>query len=138
MGKGARLSHIAHETYQKKNLPSLCIWGRALSRILIQEGSTAAVSLITPEDMKECGAGLDDLAGVVSMLNTLPHTKFAMLLVEYEPGKIKGSLRSEPHKMVDVSKIAKRLGGGGHKLASGFEVEGRIVQQEGKWRIVAP
>ncbi len=137
MQKGARLSHIAHETYQKKDLPSLQIWGRALSRILVNEKTGASISLITLEDLQQCHATLDDLSGVVSMLNTLPQTKYAMLLVEFEPGKIKGSLRSEPQKGVDVSKIAKRLGGGGHKLASGFEIEGHIVQKDGKWRVEA-
>src|SRR5581483_9188324 len=111
MSKGARLSHIAHETYQKKDLPGLRIWGRALSRILTSKKTGAAVSIITPQDLEECGATLDDLSGVVSMLNTLPDSTFAMVLCEYEPGKIKGSLRSEPHKHVDVSLIAKRLGG---------------------------
>lgn len=135
MRKGARLSHIAHETYQKKDLPSLRIWGRALSRIIINAATGASVSLITKDDLQECNATLDDLSGVVSMLNALPNTAFAMLLVEYEDGKIKGSLRSEPHKGVDVSKIAKRLGGGGHKLASGFEVAGHIVQRDGMWRV---
>lgn len=137
MKKGARLSHIAHETYQKKDLPSLQIWGRALSRILVNETTGASISLITLQDLKECGATLDDLSGVVSMLNTLPQTKYAMLLVEFEAGKIKGSLRTEPQKGVDVSKIAKRLGGGGHKMASGFEIEGHIVQEDGVWRIKA-
>lgn len=137
MSKGARLSHIAHETYQKKDLPSLRIWGRALSRVIVNETTGAAVSIITVRDLQECGATLDDLSGVVNLLNTLPQSKFAMLLAEYEPGKIKGSLRSEPHKKVDVSAIAARLGGGGHKLASGFEVEGHIVQRQGQWRIVA-
>lgn len=136
MNKGARLSHIAHETYQRKDLSGLKIWGRALSRIFTDEATGASVSLITLTDLEECEATLDDLSGVVNMLNTLPHTKYAMLLVEYEPGKIKGSLRSEPHKGVDVSQIAKRLGGGGHKLASGFEVNGRIVEQGGVWRIL--
>lgn len=137
MGKGARLSHIAHETYQKKDLAGLKIWGRALSRIIINEETKAAVSVITAADLAECGAGLNDLAGVVNMLNTLPEVRFALLLTEYEPGKVKGSLRSEPHKAIDVSAIAKQLGGGGHKLAAGFEVPGRIVKQEGKWRIVS-
>ncbi len=136
MQKGARLSHIAHETYQKKDLSGLRIWGRALSRILVSEKTGASVAIITKEDLDQCGATLDDLSGVVSMLNTLPETSFAMLLVEYEPGKIKGSLRSEPHKGIDVSKIAKRLGGGGHKLASGFEIAGHIVLQDGKWRVL--
>lgn len=137
MNKGARLSHIAHETYQKKDLSGLKIWGRALSRILVNEKTGAAVSIITREDLEECKATRDDLDGVVNMLNTLPQTKFALLLIEHEPGKVKGSLRSEPHKGVDVSKIAQRLGGGGHKLAAGFEVEGRLKQQDGQWRIVA-
>jgi nanoRNase/pAp phosphatase (c-di-AMP/oligoRNAs hydrolase) len=69
-------------------------------------------------------------------MNTLPDTKFAMLLCEYQPGKIKGSLRSEPHKGVDVSAVAKRLGGGGHKLAAGFEVEGCLVEKNNMWRVV--
>ncbi len=135
MRKGARLSHIAHETYQKKDLKSLRIWGKALSRIIISPVTGASVSLITKEDLDECGATLDDLSGIVSMLNTLPNTTFAMMLVEYEHGNIKGSLRSEPQKGVDVSKIAKRLGGGGHKLASGFEIAGHISKKDGKWRI---
>jgi phosphoesterase RecJ-like protein len=137
MQYGARLSHIAHETYQKKDLPSLQIWGRALSRIIVNEETGAVVSLITRQDLEECQATLDDLSGVVNMLNTLPQAKFALLLAEYEEGKVKGSLRSEPHKGVDVSQIAKRLGGGGHKLASGFEVEGHIVQEKGVWRVAA-
>lgn len=135
MQKGARLSHIAHETYQKKELPALQIWGRALSRILINESTGAAVSLLTREDFQACNATLEDLSGVVSMLNTLPHTTHAMVLCEYEPGKIKGSLRSEPQKGVDVSKIAKHLGGGGHKLAAGFEIPGHIVNRHGTWRL---
>lgn len=136
MGRGARLSHIAHETYQKKNLAALHIWGRAFSRIMISPETGAATSIITHEDLKECGATLDDLSGTVNMLNTLPDTKFAMLLVEFEPGKIKGSLRSEPHKGTDVSKIARKLGGGGHILAAGFEVPGTFVQKDGKWHIL--
>lgn len=138
MQKGARLSHIAHETYQKKDLPSLRIWGRALSRIIVNEHTGVALGIVTKKDLAECQATLDDLSGVVNMLNALPQTKMAMLLVEYEPGKIKGSLRSEPHKAIDVSQWAKRLGGGGHKLASGFEVPGRLVQQMGMWRIMQP
>ncbi len=138
MSKGARLSHIAHETYQKKDLGGLRIWGRALSRIMVNEETGAAISVVTLDDFTECQAALDDLSGVVNMLNALPQVKFALLLAEYMPGRIKGSLRSEPHKGVDVSKLAKQLGGGGHKLAAGFEIPGHIVEREGMWRIVAP
>lgn len=138
MTKGARLSHIAHETYQKKDLPGLKIWGRALSKAIVNKETQATVSVITSNDLKECEATLDDLSGVVNMLNTLSDSKFAMLLTEHRPGKIKGSLRSEPHKGVDVGKIAKKLGGGGHKLAAGFEVEGHLSKQDNTWRVLPP
>lgn len=138
MNKGARLSHIAHETYQKKDLAGLKVWGRALSRIMTNEKTGASVAVITMKDLEECGATLDDLSGVVNLLNTLPNTKYAMLLVEHKPGQIKGSLRSEPQKGVDVSEIARHLGGGGHKLASGFEIEGSVVHKDGTWRIISP
>ncbi len=137
MSRGARLSHIAHETYQKKELPALRIWGEAFSRVMVSETTGAAVSIITYEDLAHYGATRDDLDGVVNMLNTLPQATFALLLTEYEPGKIKGSLRSEPQKGIDVSILAQKLGGGGHKLAAGFEVEGHIVRHDGQWRIVA-
>jgi nanoRNase/pAp phosphatase (c-di-AMP/oligoRNAs hydrolase) len=49
---------------------------------------------------------------------------------------VKGSLRSEEYKDVDVSIIASEFGGGGHKLASGFEMKGKIVEVENGWRII--
>lgn len=136
MSHGARLSHIAHETYQKKDVASLRIWGRALSRVTVSPETGASVAVVTRKDLEECSATLEDLSGVVNMLNTLPGSKFAMLLCEYEPGKIKGSLRSEPSKNTDVSQIAQKLGGGGHKLAAGFTVDGHLVQQNNQWRVV--
>lgn len=37
-------------------------------------------------------------------------------------GRLKVSLRSNPHK-IDVSKLAERFGGGGHKSAAGFTIK---------------
>ena len=79
---------------------------------------------------------MEDIAQVSGILNTVPGTKFAMILSEREDGIIKGSLRSEEYKGVDVSEIAHLFGGGGHKLASGFEVKGKIVETENGWEII--
>ena len=49
--------------------------------------------------------------------------RFSLLLIEHTPKVIKGSMRSEPFKKVDVSRIANVLGGGGHKYAAGFELK---------------
>lgn len=71
-----------------------------------------------------------DLSGVCDVLNAAEGTKFCAFLIEYEKGRVKGSLRSEPHKGIDVSAIAAALEGGGHKYAAGFTVEGNLVSAE--------
>ena len=74
--------------------------------------------------------------GFAETLNTLPEAKFAMFLRQ-DGDIIKGSLRSDIFKNVDVSQIAKNFGGGGHKLASGFSVAGKLLKDEkGKWKVV--
>ena len=44
---------------------------------------------------------------------------------ETKDGKVKGSLRTTDND-TDVSLIAQKMGGGGHKKAAGFAVEGTI------------
>ena len=74
--------------------------------------------------------------GLIETLNTFPEARFAMLLRQ-EGNVIKGSLRTDPHKQIDVSEIAKIFGGGGHKMASGFSVAGKLSKDEtGKWRVI--
>ena len=133
--RGANLRAIVHATFGGRPLPALRIMGRALERIETNPATGAAVSIITHNDLRECGATLDDLSGVVNMLNSIPEASFSLLLTEYERGKVKGSLRSEPEHRIDVSKIAQRFGGGGHALASGFEVAGTLVRDDTGWRI---
>ena len=64
-----------------------------------------------------------DLENLVLAINTVGDCRWALILIEYEEGKTKASLRSEEYKGVDVSKIASLFGGGGHKFASGFQVD---------------
>jgi phosphoesterase RecJ-like protein len=73
--------------------------------------------------------------GFVDVLNTIPDVKFAVF-ARQDGDHIKGSIRSDEFKNVNVFKIAQLFGGGGHKLASGFRVKGRLVKiAGGKWRV---
>ena len=58
-----------------------------------------------------------------------------MLLRQLPDGRIRGSLRTaQPN--IDVSKLARALGGGGHTKAAGFMIEGNIEKTEKGWKIV--
>lgn len=136
MKKGANLNHIAREIEQNKSIAALKIWGRALSRTLQDKKKGVTLSAITHKDFEEVGARPEDLEGVVSIINTAEGTKYALLLSEQEKNKIKASLRSEEGRGVDVAKIAQRYGGGGHRLASGFTIKGKLARKSGKWVII--
>ena len=134
--KGAHLKRIVSSLFENKNISALKIWGRTFEKAKINSENGMIVSVLSKKDIEECQASTEDISQLSSILNTVPNTKFAMILSEREGGKIKGSLRSEEYKDIDVAKIASQFGGGGHKLAAGFELEGRIVETKDSWEII--
>lgn len=136
MKKGAPISKIVDTVFANKKISTLKLWGRAFEKAKINSRSGMIATVITKEDIEECNASTEDIAQVASILNTVPGTKFSLILSQRDENTIKGSLRSEEYKGVDVSKIAHKFCGGGHKLASGFEVKGKIVETEEGWEIV--
>lgn len=135
MKNGAPLSKIIGAAFSNKNISTLKLWGRAFEKAKINPVNGMIVSVISKKELEECGGSTEDIAQVSNILNTVPGTKFALVLSERGDGIIKGSLRSEEYKGVDVSRIATLFGGGGHKLASGFEIQGKIVETENGWQI---
>jgi bifunctional oligoribonuclease and PAP phosphatase NrnA len=136
MRKGASLTKIVHGIFTNKKISTLKLWGKAFEKARIISSSGMIVTALTLADLEQCRASTEDIAQVASILNTVPGTKFSLILSEREDGIVKGSLRSEEYKNVDVSKIAATFGGGGHKLASGFELKGKIVETQKGWEIV--
>ncbi len=136
MQKGARVATIARHTYQGKDLSSLKAWAKALENTYYNPEQKMIYSIITEEELQALGnPPLSAFEGIVETLNKVPEAKFAMFLKQ-DSGTIKGSLRSDPHKGIDVKEIAHSLGGGGHKWAAGFSMIGKLVKDtNGKWEI---
>lgn len=135
MKKGANLPKIISSTFSNKKITTLRLWGKAFEKARFNPKTGMIASVLTQKDLEECQATIEDTSQVAVILNTVPGTKFSLILSEIEDGIIKGSLRSEEYKGMDVSKIAAQFGGGGHKLASGFEVKGKIKETKNGWEI---
>ena len=118
--------------FKTKSIEKLRLWGLGLSRAELNS-QRAVVSAIRQEDLKQTGADLEDLSGLINYLNHVPESRFCVLLTEDGEGKIKSSMRTLDDK-VDLSKIAELFGGGGHKKAAGFTISGRI-QEKRVWMI---
>lgn len=136
MKKGAPITKIVRTAFSNKDICTLKLWGIAFERAKINPENGMIISVLTKNDIEQCKASTEDIAQVANILNTVPGTKFSLILSERGDGTVKGSMRSEEYKDTDVSKIAAQFGGGGHKLASGFEVKGKIVETEGSWKII--
>ncbi len=133
--KGASISKINRSLFSGKSLNTLKLWAIALERAQINPRTGMVASFITKEDLEKYNATSEDIAGISDILNTISESKFSLVLSEREKNKIKASLRSDENKGIDVSKIARRFLGGGHRLASGFEIKGKLRKVGENWII---
>lgn len=136
MKAGAPLAKITQTIFAHQNIGALKLWGRAFEKARLNEKNGMLVTAITQEDVKRCNASPDDIYQVASILSAVPDAKFSLVLSERDNGVVRASLRSMKQHNVDVSAIAHQFGGGGHKLASGFEIPGKIVETEDGFAVV--
>lgn len=128
MRKGADHNLVVKEMFKSSSVNKLKLWGRALSRARLND-KNILISNITNADFKELNLNPDELSGVIDYLNSVPESKFCILLAEDQKGNVKGSCRTLRDD-IDLSMITSLLGGGGHKKASGFSVEGQISEEQ--------
>ena len=96
---------------------------RVLSRIERYDNGRLTMSFILRSDYEETGADENYSEGIVDHIRALEGTVVAALvreqLKEGREGVRKVSLRASADE-VDVSVIARKEGGGGHRQAAGF------------------
>lgn len=135
--KGARQQEIIKRIFKTKSLETLKLWGRVLSKIAYLPESKLVYSTVTLEDVSDTGATMDDTGGIIDeLMSNAPDAEVVMLLKEKEPGFIGGSLRA-PGKNADVSVIAGKIGGGGHKKAAGFRIRDKSFEEAKQIAIAA-
>lgn len=122
MEKGIPFSKIIDETFYQKTYMQNQILGRCLLESFLILDGTCIVSCASKNVMEFYGAEASDLEGVIDQLRGTKGVETALLLHELAPQKYKVSMRS--NQQVDVSRIAKYFGGGGHVRAAGCTMEG--------------
>lgn len=135
MSKGARFTRIINNTFKAKDMDTIKLYGLVLERLIYNKKYGAMVGYLTKKDARELGVEGDISTGIANHLNTIEDAKIVIFITEVEEGVLKVSLRTRDEK-VDVSRLARVLGGGGHVKASGFTVKGRILAKNGQVQIV--
>lgn len=129
---GARQQLVVTAVFRTAKLSTLKLWGRVLEKISVTDEG-AAISAVTEGDFRATGADYAELTGAIDYVNAVPGMRFSLVLSE-RGGKVKGSLRTLRDD-VDVSAMASKLSGGGHKKAAGFAVRGKL-KPEVRWKVV--
>ena len=118
----------AHAIYRQlyEGIPQgkLELLARGLSNVERFDGGLLTVTHLTRDDYRTAGADESYSEGVVDHLRSVAGTAVAGLVREQlagEPAR-KVSLRATDDR-IDVSRIARALGGGGHRRAAGFSTD---------------
>ncbi len=133
IAKGADHRTITNATMRNKSIGTLQLWGRALSRLTINRSSGIVSTVVTLQDLEECGVDSEATTGISNFLNSLSEGKIALVLQEEPGGVVKGSFRTTSN--INVATIAKQFGGGGHAKAAGFKVKGKLVKTSRGWKV---
>lgn len=127
--KGVLFRNITQSAFKGKSIEVLNFWGEKITNAKFNPHFKFISTKYSQKELREKGITQEEIGGLVNLLNMSDEALFSLLLVETEDGRIKGSLRSSDRKGFNVNTISRMLGGGGHRLAAGFEVPGKIVEK---------
>jgi len=119
---GADVHEVFQQVYESVEFAKLKLLARALDRAQVLEGGRIVVSVLLRNDFSDVGAVEAYSEGIIDYLRAVEGSELAVLI--REPPRADGptrrvSLRSSVDEL-DVSAIARRFGGGGHRQAAGF------------------
>lgn len=124
---GARHDLITKHLFQNFSEKKFHLWGDILQKIKLTSDQHT-VAAVPYDDLEKFQAGSEELSGLINYLSMAPESQYALMISEEKSGQIRGSLRTTRND-VNLSELAQTLGGGGHKKASGFSLEGNISEQ---------
>ena len=125
LGYGLNASYISEMINKRNSLAHTRLIARAIESLELFNDAKIALMTLQESDLKATGAKGSDLDGIIDFAIALVTVDVAVLIVELDKN-LKVSIRS---KNEDISTIATKFGGGGHKNAGGFEVKSGKIEE---------
>ena len=121
---GAAPAQIYDKLYHNFSYPRFKLMQAMLDRLELHLDDRYAVQYILQEDFAQTGATPQDTENLINECHRIGSVLVSTLLIELKDERVRCSLRSRG--AVDVSEIATKYGGGGHKMAAGTFLPGPI------------
>jgi phosphoesterase RecJ-like protein len=125
---GANVHRVFQDVYENVAFAKIKLLARALEKARVVEGGRIIVSDLERSDFHAAGAEEPFAEGIIDFLRAVEGTELVALI--REPPTQNGptrriSLRTRAEG-IDVSAIARKSGGGGHRQAAGFSSEDSV------------
>ncbi len=114
---GIPFAGIYNSILRERSLAAAKMLSVAINRIQIK--NDILHTYVTSDDLLAQGAQTKDLDEIVDYLNGIEGTEITLFVYERASGLSKASIRS---KSIHICSVATELGGGGHDLAAGCDV----------------
>lgn len=121
---GIDVNNVSIELYQNIRPEKLKITAEVLKTLETVCDGKAASCYVTKQMLDQAGALADETDGIIETLRNISGVEIAVFMKELSPNEVKVGFRSK--RYADVSRIAMKFSGGGHKKASGCTIIGSI------------
>jgi phosphoesterase RecJ-like protein len=111
-------TRLVQALYEDNGIASLRLLGLALDRITLEPEADLVWSYLTQADLAHAGIHPSETDDLIDVVRTAREADVAAVIKQQRDGRFKVSLRSKGGH--DVSSVASRFGGGGHRLAAGY------------------
>lgn len=134
LGAGVDCAELYRIVEQTDRPARVRLLARALSSLELFDNDRFAIMRLTRRDFDECGAQQGDAGGFADYAQTIESVRVVAMLTESEPDAARNpvtkvSFRSkDADGGVDVNRVARTFGGGGHIRASGARVNADVTQ----------
>ncbi len=124
--RGASPDRLHQRVYGSHHRRRFELLRRCLGTLRTDRGGRLAWMIVPREDYRELGCTPEDLDGFVDVPREIAGVEVAVLIREMDDEAAKVSFRS--NRVVDVNRLARRFGGGGHVRAAGALVSGTVEE----------
>ena len=122
---GADPVSVARKLYDSNTLGRLRLQGALMQSLEIDTSGRLAMLTLTDQTLAAAGGIPEETDGLINLPLSVKAIQAAVFFKEADGGHWRVSLRSKGE--IDVGRVARSFGGGGHKNASGCTLEGPLA-----------
>ncbi|HOI75117.1 MAG TPA: bifunctional oligoribonuclease/PAP phosphatase NrnA [Syntrophales bacterium] len=125
VASGANPQWVSENVYESKPLEKIRLLARAMATMEFQLDGKVGLMVVTLADFAASGALFEHTEGFVDFPRGIRGVQVSVLFTEVADRSYKVSLRSKGR--VNIEKVARSFGGGGHMNAAACRLEGELA-----------